>query len=70
VAIGNQRVAAMIAARTISGILSSVSVGVINGGARQIVSPIGGSALPARMRGSSPRASASRVKRAPSPSAR
>ena len=46
---------------------SSTSTGVDSGGDRQIVSPIGGSALPARMRGKRPRASASRVKRAPEP---
>ena len=49
---------------------SRVSSGVISGGARQIVSPIAGSALPARTRGSRPRAIASRATRAPSPSRR
>jgi len=39
---------------------SSTSVGVVNGGARQIVSPTGRSALPVRMRGCNPRAGALR----------
>ena len=51
---GDQSVAAAIAARRISGMRSSASAGVIKGGARQIVSPIGGSALPGRMRGKQP----------------
>ena len=48
---------------------SIVASGVINGGATQIVSPIAGSAPPARMRGKRPRAIASRVIRPPSPTA-
>jgi len=43
----HQRAAARIESRRIVGMRSRISVGVESGGARQIVSPTGGSALPA-----------------------
>ena len=60
-------VAATIAWRSTSTMRSSDWVGVISGGAMQIVSPIAGSAPPARRRKRTPRCSASRMTLGPSP---